>query len=612
MSSQFFSNRWFQQCALAFLLGLVPAGLWAQTDYTCESAPAVKAALDQLPQRTPEQTTWQFLQQRLDANEALLRLYPDDAFVQRAYVSLMKSIDMDKVIAEYKALHEQNPSNAQLAYLYGLTLVGRQTPEAIKLFKAALERDHTFAPPHLELATNYDSKVFSDKAQSMQHLRAYLDACPASLAGYRYGALSGVADKEFLGPYAVKLRALIESRSDADAVEAYRTLWALEFKVHPASEHDALRRQAGQDLARLRQLPLGDKPQWYQTLERGYSLVGEKKQAEWADDQFLTRIPQPCATLANSRFWDDHMFPGADSSPDKRHAFYSALYEQSGQWLKERPNCLMFWAYRFDGIEILDDLPAARVEADVDQMLQAFVQDAGPKGPSSYTYSQAAEAFSRRHLEPQRVIEWAQKGLTRWDIDSKEPPNDLETKADQERGTADRAYSRLQLLGYEIDGYLQLRQAEQAQLQLEQMDRWLHDFKLLAGKQNKTEARLDATYWRLRAGAAELGDRKQDAMAFYENALLARLTAQEKPESGRKDELADNAHDLWKRLDGTEEGWQLWYGRPANDLVNQATLTWQEVNEPLPAFELADLNNKTWSLTALKGKTIFLTFWASW
>ena len=55
------------------------------------------------------------------------------------------------------------------------------------------------------------------------------------------------------------------------------------------------------------------------------------------------------------------MFPVADSSPDKRHAFYSALYEQSGQWLKERPNCLMFfWAYRFDGIEILDDLPAAR------------------------------------------------------------------------------------------------------------------------------------------------------------------------------------------------------------------------------------------------------------
>ena len=102
-------------------------------------------------------------------------------------------------------------------------------------------------------------------------------------------------------------------------------------------------------------------------------------------------------------------------------------------------------------------------------------------------------------------------------------------------------------------------------------------------------------------------------MAFYENALLTRLTAQEKHEfSGRKDELADNAHDLWKRLDGTEEGWQLWYGRPANDLVNEATLTWQEVNEPLPAFELADLNNKTWSLTALKGKTIFLTFWASW
>ena len=377
------SGRW---CVLAALLiGFMPAGVRAQGYEACGPAPAVKAALDQFPQQKPADTDWQYREQRLAARQALLRQYPNDVFIQQAYIhSVGTASEKEKVIAEYKSRHEQNPASAQLTYLYGLTLVGRQTPEAIKLFKAALEQDRAFALPHLQLVTIYNSRVFSDKAQSMQHLQAYLDACPASLEGY--GALTGVADKEFLRPYAVKLRTLVENRGDADAVGAYGTLWALEFKTHPASEYEALRRQVGQDLARLRQLPLKDKPQWYQTLERGYDLVGDKKQVEWADDQFLTRIPQFCATVASSKFFDDRMFPGADSPPDKKHAFYSALYEQSGQWLQERPNCLMFWAYRFYGIENLDDIPAAQVKADVDQMLEATARNIGPEGfPSGHT-----------------------------------------------------------------------------------------------------------------------------------------------------------------------------------------------------------------------------------
>jgi hypothetical protein len=443
-------------------------------------------------------------------------------------------------------------------------------------------------------------------------LKSFLDACPASLEGYE--VLVRAADKEFLRPYAVKLRALVMSRSDPDAVGAYQTLWSIEFKAHPASEYDALRRQVSQDLARLRQLKLEDKPHWYQALEAGYKLVNDKKQADWADGQYLTRFPQPNVTVGMSRFWDDHMFPGADSPPDKKHAFYSALFEQSGEWLKERPNALYFWWYRLHAIENLDDIPAAEIQAAVDQMLRAVARNVGPEGLSSGGYSRAAEILSKKHLEPQRVVEWAQKGLARWEIESKEPPYDLDSKEDQENYATNRTYNRLQLLEYEIDGYLQLKQADKAQVQLEQMDQWLQDFKLLAGKQNsvKTDASLYAIYWGLRARAADLKGRKLDAMAFYENALLARLTAQQKPETGRKDELADNAHQLWKSLGGTEEGWQLWYGRPANNLANQATLTWQDAHEPLPAFKLADLNNKTWNLAALKGKTIFLTFWASW
>ena len=147
------------------------------------------------------------------------------------------------------------------------------------------------------------------------------------------------------------------------------------------------------------------------------------------------------------------------------------------------------------------------------------------------------------------------------------------------------------------------------------MDERLEELKSLAGdKQDrkKSYARRLASYWGLMARQAELHARKLDAMAFYENALLTRLDAQQKPATGIKDELADDAHQLWSSLGGTEEGWGLWYGRPANALANQATLSWEDSHESLLSFELADISGKTWNMASLKGKATFLDFWASW
>src|ERR1019366_7112649 len=91
---------------LYFLLlgvGWAPDNTWAQSSDVCGPSPAVKAALDQLPEQTPALTDWQFHEQRAAAFQALLRQYPDDAFVQRSYIGAMGSrSDKDKVIAEYK------------------------------------------------------------------------------------------------------------------------------------------------------------------------------------------------------------------------------------------------------------------------------------------------------------------------------------------------------------------------------------------------------------------------------------------------------------------------------------------------------------------------------
>jgi hypothetical protein len=581
----------------------------------CGPAPAVKLAIDELPQQTPAQTDWQFHEQHAAAIQALLRQYPGDVFVQKAYIGTMRRFsDRQKGIAEYKARHEQDHDNAQVAYLYGLTLVGSQSAEAIKLFSAALQKDPNFPWPHLELVSIYSSEVFLDKEQRVAHLKAFLEACPASLDGYE--SLTGIDDKDLQRTYAAKLRTLLEGRSDPEAVGAYQTLWSLEFKVHPPSEYGSLRQQVGKDLERLRQLKLEEKRQWWEALQDGYKLVNDQKQSDWAEQQEQVHFPTPWSLPAMSKWWKDHHWPGEDAPQDKIRAFYGDLLQQSAQWAKERPNTTHILTERLEAMEHLQDVPSADVETAVDQTIKVMTWNAGPEGPQTGEYFQVAEVLSKKHLEPERVVEMAQKGLARWELVSKEPLYDLyATKENIEQNKFGQAYPRLEGLGFETDGYLQLKQPDKARLLLAQMDERLAELKTLAGdkqEHKKTYAIQLSTYWGLMAREAELGGRKLDAMAFYENALLARLDAQQKPESGIKDELADNARQLWASLGGTDEGWKLWYGRRADALARQATLTWEDANQPLASFELADLSGKTWSLAALKGKTTFLNFWASW
>jgi len=105
-------------CPLALLVGFTSHDVRAQSAAVCGPAPAVKLALDGLPQQTLAQSDWQFHEQRAAAIQALRRQLPGDVFVQKAYIgSMYGRSDREKVIAEYKARHGQSPDNAQLEYL---------------------------------------------------------------------------------------------------------------------------------------------------------------------------------------------------------------------------------------------------------------------------------------------------------------------------------------------------------------------------------------------------------------------------------------------------------------------------------------------------------------
>ena len=607
-----------QAILLVSVLGLTSPTLRAQTLDACEPGPAVKAALDQVPSyQSPDQTEWRYREKKLSAIQALLKQFPDDLFVQRVLINFMTGAGRDelsKTIDEYKARHEQKPDDPQLAYLYGLTLVGRKSAEAIKLFDGALERAPKFPWPHLSLMSIFTSPAFLDKEKANAHMKAFLAGCPSSFEGYE--RLTRLDDRELARQGAEKLRPLLQTRSDPQGIAAYSTLWALEFKAHPPAEYGPLRKQVAADLRRIRALMLEDKREWYEALEEGSKLANDQKQSDWAKDERLRRFPRPWELAAMDKWQKDHKYPSPEDPPEKKRAYYSDLLKQTDAWLKERPNTTFIWRERVDAMEHLDDVPATEIQAAIDKALEVAQSNAGPKGLDSYDYFNVAEVLSKKGLEPARLVEMSQKGLERLEIEVKEPFYDLyATKDNVEDNRFWRASQRIQGLVFETDGFLRLKQADKAQANLAQLDERSRELTALAGdkaSRKKYCGTLESAYWGITARLAELQNRKLDAMAYYERALLARLQAEEKPETGQKDELAENARKLWNDLGGTEEGWTTWYGRRADALAAAATLTWEDANQPLPSFELADLHGKTWSMADLKGKVTFLNFWASW
>jgi hypothetical protein len=599
----------------AFLLALVSACFpaVAQQRDACNPSPSVKAALDGLPKQTPDDTDWEFHEKTVVAIQELLRKYPGDFFVQRRYVDEMyRRADRAKTIEEYRGRLAASPDSIEFSHLYGLTLFGRQSPEAIKLFSAALEKDPKFPWPRLPLAWIYGSPVFRDKTRQKAQVVAFLDACPDVREGYE--ALSGVDDKALMRERAAQWRTRLAKRGDTEAVAGYRALWSLEFKAAPPSEYDALRKQAAADVQRIRELNLKS-TEWYYTLVEGYKVADEQKRSEEVAEEQQRVSPDPILPTGYGTWFKEHPFPTNESDLAGKREYWAVLLEQSKKWTQERPNTAFLWDERLDALVELD-APALEIEAAADKALEVGKKNAGPDGPESYGWFNIARALSKKHLKPDRVLECTEKGLAQLEIEKKEPDYDL-------YATKDRVAERQLNLadqearggGYLVDANIELKQLDKAQIDLVRLDERLEDVQSLAGdKQDKKRAYLGlrSAYWGRMARLCELQNRKLDAMGFYENALLARLDAEEKPEAGHKDELADDAKKLWTTLGGTEAGWTMWYGRRADELARSNSLRWEEANEALPGFELTDLSGKIWNLEALKGKVTFLNFWASW
>jgi hypothetical protein len=601
---------------LACLAAFVPAAR-AQSAPVCAPSPEVRPALDRVPGNPPaDQSKYDFLQARRSAMGALMQRYPGDVFVQRAYIDEMSNTPSDrvKVIAEYQALHERRPEDGYLSYLYGTALMGRDTPQAIELFAAALAKAPNFPWPHLQFVSIYSTPNFLDKAKAVAHAREFLSACPAALEGY--ASIGGLGDQDLIRQAGPQLRRVIEPRTDAGALGAYATLWPLEFAAHTPSEYDGLRKQVAADVAHLRALNLENVPEWWRALEEGYKLTKDEKQSRWAADQRARRFPSNASLPDRNRWYEASDYPGSDAPEDKRKAYYGDLLKQTDAWIKLRPNSYTMWFDRLQALDNLDDSPTAEAESCVAKLLAIAQADKGPEPLDWVTDYQLLYAVYNKKLQARLQLELAQRGLEQLAIEYNQPADDgYSSKKTIEEGTFWRPYYKFTAYFYEADAYVRLKQADKAKDALTQADAALRALQpQINGNDefSKAYAHQESSYWLVEAHLAELEGHGVDAMAYYQSALLARLGSGSVPAPGEKDDLAADAHRLWASLGGSEESWKRWYTSRADRLAARSHLTWENTEEPLPPFRLTDLQGKTWQSADLRGKVLFLNFWASY
>ena len=605
----------FRRIALIILpLLAIPTFALAQGngDY-CEPTPVIKAELkkvsDVYEQNLPFAAR---LERQKTVILDLLGKYPNDFFVQRRYQDARRAgfiIDVDPIVADYRAQMEKKPNDPVAVYLYARMLVGRQTKEAIALAEKLAQQTPEFPWTHLQLAEIYHYPNFRDVAKSKDHLKQWIARCPNERASLYL--VSRLGDKEMMAAAAQRLRTMLESPTYNDDLYYWENLWTLEFKLRPVPEHTQLRQEIAEEVKKIRAKNLNTKD-WLQALQAGYRQMGDKAGERWAQDELVRLFPQSDTAkfILQSRDDEENPYPKADDPEERKQAYQRAKLQTTTEWIKRWPDDERSWMNRVYALQALKGSKTEDMEAAYNGYAKAH-ESQGFMFSTPPLEVTVARFYLDRGFRLETVPALIQKGLAEMEKREKsDGASDLFKRGDDVEGNL--AYTQWESWPLLAQVYARTKQPAKANEVLAEMAAALK--KKEAGE-NDSDAKKRAyaynagVYWEAVAKVAEAEKRKLDALTAYQTAIAVRLKGSPVP-----DELNNSTQRLWKELGGTDQGWRAFMARvDAKGKPESAEVaTWNTKNTALPEFDLTDLDGGKWSLADLKGKVAFINLWATW
>jgi len=551
-------------CVIAILCTVVCV---AQTrEYPCTPAPEVAEAALRVEHLRLTVASDLFLEQARADLGKITAQHPDDTFAHLRYLALFRSKGHADVVARYRKLLDSHPGSPRHELWYAASLIGNDTPEAMRRL-TALSNTPGFPYPYLLLGEIHSFPKFHNVAAVSANLIRFVESCPDYLPAYELLSYLGQGDR--LAAIAAGLRKRLDGRVDPDAARAFRWLWALEFRAAPPEDHEAVRARVVQDLALLQKHYSPSNVVSIETFRSGYRLTGNQ-----AALNALPAQSRPSEELydVSGQWYKEHPFPGLDVTPLKREEHYRALANQARKWIERWPNEPMPYLNRFQGLAALpetseDDLAFAAAE----------LIAVNRKRPLRYMTSPAeivvAREYVNRGIRLDRVPEMLRVGLVEAEARRMAPESDLFDDRNHRMNETTRFQAHIQARGVEFDLAMKRSSTAQARSALDAMRDDIE--RLVAVSTQQVSAQfLDAEYWTKMSRLAEHEGRVEDAELY-------RRTAAERRNAPR---------------------------RSTGSSGSAPAATGKDVT-PLRATAV---DGRVWAGADLKGKVAVINVWATW
>ena len=176
--------------SVALLALLVAAPAQGASPAACELPPEIRAELAKAPNVVADPFDFD---KNVAPLLALRQRYPNDLLVHELYQDAVQRYGIEghlrKLTEEYQVLSMQHSDEPMYEYLFARSLIGRNTPSAIREITGLLAEHSDFAPGHRSLAEVYASAAFRDVAKEKVERERFLQLCPGSSLRQRPGPL---------------------------------------------------------------------------------------------------------------------------------------------------------------------------------------------------------------------------------------------------------------------------------------------------------------------------------------------------------------------------------------------------------------------------------------
>ena len=595
----------------------------AQThDSPCEPSEEVKANWRTWSDLNNAAVPYQVRRQRrLKRLNDLLAKYPTDIRAnlwKQNWLSGTFRNEKAVAVEEYRRLRDEHPNEPAYQFLYAHMLVGVRSQEAISLFEDLLKKEPRFAHAHLELAQIHTFPAFKNTQKAIEHLDAFQEICPDSPDGFAIGRR--LNDPTYIERSLPQLRRIVENSEDPLILRRYEILWSWEFRNRPPTSHDRVRELVRGDIERMESLALTDSMYWYDTLEDGYRVLGDKAAQSRIQERFRDRFPLSRKTFqgVQRKWFDENPFPRYGDEEDLEEYGRKSLADTE-DWIERWPAEPAVWSFRLGALSSFRrPLPEAVIST-ADRLLATYQSQPDSFRSFPPVAYRVAELYLKAGVRLDEIPRLVDAGTDELLENRQRRSRSDYAKPEQQRagGKDEGNYILRFLVGGPllVVGHLRQQDYAKARAVIREMESWLEESRPDPDgpvELQKSFANKQSVLWELRGRLSESEDRRPDAAICY--LAAARFNPDPPRPAAYRVNSSERALQLWKELGGTREGLQALNEQMSSASPDErGSITgWEKSKIALPDFEITDTDRRLWKLQDLKGKKTLVNLWATW